>query len=354
MHHPKPQDGIPAQATEWFLRLREPGVRNTEAAEFSEWLTRSPECLEEFLAVSLAWSVLESPTGSGLSAEALIEAARADGDGSSNVVALPGRQSIAGPTLREKPRAALRSIAVAAVALLVVCAIGWLESQHGLATPVYTTAAGEHRTVTLTDGSVVTLGPGSRMALRWTAAQRRVELPAGTARFRVAGNPRRPFVVDTAYGQVEDVGTIFDVTADPFDTRVRVIEGRVAVSAAGSRDAGDSLSAGRLVLSAGDHARIGGGIADTRSAARSVIAWTAGRLLIRDAPLGAVIGELDRSHSRRLILADTRLATLTISGVFDATDTGPLLRYLELYQGVRVERAPDGSVRLSAGTPTRP
>jgi transmembrane sensor len=140
------------------------------------------------------------------------------------------------------------------------------------------------------------------------------------------------------------------VEADPAETRVGVIEGRVAVSPPGPRNSSGGPRAAPLVLSAGDHARIGGGVAGSRSTAPSVIAWTAGRLLLRNAPLGAVIGELDRYQARRLILADSGLATLTISGVFDPTDIGPLLRYLELYQGVRAESAPDGSVNLSAGT----
>lgn len=346
MRHSTRQDGIPAQAIEWFLRLREPGVHDTEAGEFGEWLTRSPECLEEFLAVSLAWSALEAPADTTLSAEALIAAARADAEGG-NVIALPGREPVARRASRAKAQSPLRSIAAAAAVLLVACAMGWLVWRHGLATPLYVTAAGEHRTVTLTDGSVVTLGPGSRMTLRWTAAERRIELPEGTVRFRVTSNPLRPFVVETAHGEVEDVGTIFDVDADPSETRVRVIEGRVAVSAAGPRSS--SPRAVPLVLSAGDRARIGGGVAGSRSAP-SVIAWTAGRLLLRNAPLGTVIGELDRYQARRLILADSGLSALTISGVFDPTDTGPLLRYLELYLGVHAESAPDGSVDLSAGT----
>ena len=52
----------------------------------------------------------------------------------------------------------------------------------------------------------------------------------GEARFQVAKNPARPFVVATREARVRAVGTLFNVRTDGAVTDVAVLEGRVEVN----------------------------------------------------------------------------------------------------------------------------
>lgn len=73
---------------------------------------------------------------------------------------------------------------------------------------------GEHRTVELADGSVVTLNSGSTLVYPSVIAkgERRVVL-SGEARFNVAKDPKNPFVVKTKDFDVRVLGTVFDVSS---------------------------------------------------------------------------------------------------------------------------------------------
>lgn len=330
---------IVKEAAEWLLRLRQPGNGAATNAEFNDWLTSSPACIEEYLAMTLAWEALEAPPAGGLSTEALIAAARAEHE-VAGVATLPRRV----PSRRASARIPLALRAMAAVVLLIV---GWLAWQHRPAPPLYATTAQQERTVTLADGSSVALAPSSAIEVYWTAAERRVALDYGRARFQDVDDPRRPFIVVTAHGVVQAVGTVFDVDTDRTDTKLDVIDGRVEVGTRGPD--GDSL-----ILAAGDHAILWGTAATGDGApSMSVMAWTASRLVVRRVPLGAVLEQFNGAAAGRYVFDSPSLAALTISGVFDPRDAAPLLRYLQLYEGLRTQRSPDGIVHLSANLPAR-
>ncbi len=351
------QEMIEAEAVEQFLRLREPVDQVRRATEFSEWLTRSPAHVETFLAVVQTWNVLDLPAEGSLSSEALIAAARAEPE-ANNVVHLPRTT----PPLQSMRRWSMGRISQAAAAAAVLVVAGWIGYASFTASNVFRNDSQEVRRVTLPDGSLVSLNPDSEIYLRWTASERRLDLRHGRARFQVAKNPQRPFLVDTEFGTVRAVGTIFDVDAQRQETRVTVIEGRVAVETgvvsmrahdsvrAGSQNgAGTNVDNSSLQLSAGDRAKImGEEVAGTEDVAPSVVAWTAQRVVFRGATLDRVIDEFNRYQSRPVIIDDSRLAPLIISGVFDPSNPDSLLSYLELYEGVKVERMEDGGVLLSS------
>lgn len=73
---------------------------------------------------------------------------------------------------------------------------------------------GEHRTVELPDGSVVTLNSGSTLVYPsiYNKGERRVAL-SGQAKFEVTKNPAQPFVVKTKDFDVLVLGTVFDVSS---------------------------------------------------------------------------------------------------------------------------------------------
>jgi len=214
------------------------------------------------------------------------------------------------------------------------------------------TARGQRATITLVDGTQVTLGPESRLRIypfpagpatplagRASVAgsppsRREVEL-AGEAVFEVVHDPRRPFLVRSGNAITEDLGTTFGVRAYPGDTLVRIVvaEGQVAL-----RPAGSPAGTGTL-LGAGDVGRLD---RHGRAAvARGVdpdryLAWTRGRVVFQNAPLGEVADELGRwfnvtvvvaraSDARRRITVDMPVRPLT--EVLDAITVPLRLRH---------------------------
>jgi transmembrane sensor len=93
----------------------------------------------------------------------------------------------------------------------------------------YITARNERSTVTLSDGTVVTLNLDTALDVAFTPSERLVRITHGQAFFEVAHNPQRPSVVAAADRRISVLGTQFDVRLDPDRVEVVLLEGRVAV-----------------------------------------------------------------------------------------------------------------------------
>ena len=98
------------------------------------------------------------------------------------------------------------------------------------------TPAGTTTSVTLSDGTKVLLSANSRLEYdkAFTSNKREVTL-VGEARFSVAKDAHRPFIVRTEQIQTQVLGTVFDVKAYPQTTPdVTLYEGSVEVSLNGT------------------------------------------------------------------------------------------------------------------------
>jgi transmembrane sensor len=231
----------------------------------------------------------------------------------------------------------------------------------------FQTAIGEQRSFTLQDGSLVFLNTDSKVRVGWSSAQRHIDLVRGEARFKVAKDPARPFIVATTTAAVRALGTVFNVRADQQNTQVAVLEGQVEVRVAPGQVTTEGLrvpaiGAARIPssvrLAKGERAAVTSlGIeTDTGPPIAAVIAWTDRRLVFQDQPLNGVVREFNRYRTQPLVLDDPDLAALKISGVFDLSDPESLIAYLGAYEAVQVERKPDGSqhlFRVHAGVHSR-
>ncbi|MBQ8874062.1 MAG: FecR domain-containing protein [Bacteroides sp.] len=98
------------------------------------------------------------------------------------------------------------------------------------------TPAGTTTSITLSDGTQVLLSANSRLeyAKHFSAGKREVTL-TGEARFNVAKDAGRPFIVHTEQIQTQVLGTVFDVKAYPQTLPdVTLYEGKVEVSLNGT------------------------------------------------------------------------------------------------------------------------
>lgn len=367
MEHPRHGDErIAAEAADWFLQLRDTEIRPDSAA-FAEWLTRSPAHLQEFLEVAALWSTVGVADSRDYDVDALIAAARAE-QAQSRVVQLAARRGATDPEPARVPRARARRISVGLAASLLLGLVLWGGWAFLRQSPELSTAVGEQRTITLSDGSVLFLNTNSAVRIRFGKQRRDIELIRGEARFQVARIPQRPFVVATTDATIRALGTVFNVAMDREGTQVAVIEGRVELrerGASGAQSAADARGSvdphgnaempakrhARIELAAGQRAAVtSNGIEpDVGPSLESVNAWTQHRLVFRDRTLAEVVGEFNRYRPQQLVVDDPELAGLRISGSFDPSDPDSLVAYLGAVEAVQVSTPADGNVHLSRG-----
>ncbi len=204
------------------------------------------------------------------------------------------------------------------------------------------TAAAARASITLRDGTRLTLGPATRVRVPadFGRTTRTVELE-GEAYFAVVHDEHHPFVVHARNATVTDIGTGFDIRAYAGDAvRVAVAEGRVSLARKGGRDARGEAETPKS-LARGDLASVTDtAIVVTHGAdIAALTAWTQGRLVFEDTPLPDVARQLDRAFNVEITIADSALAGREVSGVFDNETVDQVLDAVTAVIGGRYERS---------------
>ncbi len=191
-----------------------------------------------------------------------------------------------------------------------------IPSTAAAVSQTWTTEASETARIALADGSVVHLGPGSTLTGPDAAARR--YLLVGTARFQVAPDSLRPFVVETRHGVTRVLGTDFTIQARASDdaTTILVEEGRVAVRS--------TRAAGEVVLDAGESGRAWADAPPVRFGESAGVS-----IRFDGAPLGTVLRALAAAHGVRIDLADPGLAELRLTTDLTGLSLAQSLEVLE-------------------------
>jgi transmembrane sensor len=311
---------IHRQAERWLARLRASDCSVAERRDFDAWRAADIKHAETYAQTEQLWSGLED-----LAEDPEILQWRREARQSAPVA--PSRYG------------RLRWLAVASLAAVVLCAgfaTWWFVG--GSSASSYATAHGEQRSVVLADGSRIVLNTDTVLDVDFGRHTRRVRLRRGEAMFEVTHDADRPFVVQAGGNTISDIGTRFDVRDSGAQIMVAVLEGAVAVARGGNTT---ELTAGEQVV-AGDGAWIRG-----RADATMTAGWTQGRLVFRSTPLGEAVAEANRYGPDRLVIADSSLAQLKISGEFRIGNTNALVRALQSVYPIRAEYdRSHGEVRL--------
>jgi transmembrane sensor len=247
---------------------------------------------------------------------------------------------------------------VASVAAILLVILGFAtQTERGAeltgqfaGTTVYRTSSDERSRVTLTDGSVVTLDAGTRIAVRLEKSRRHVTLLGGHALFEVAKDKRRPFVVKAGDRTITALGTVFDVRLSPTELRVTLAEGAVAV-----RPARPGRGAVQRILKPSQQ------FVERTGAASQVLQfvntekelnWADGRIFFDDEPLASAVEQMNR-YSHLKIVVDPAVAGVRINGMFRTSNQQGFLQALEMTLPVEVGRDDQGRVSVSP-RPDRP
>jgi len=184
------------------------------------------------------------------------------------------------------------------------------------------TGAGETGVGRLGDGSVIRLGPDSRLATAWPT-----DLPEGAARevtldgeafFAVTSDPARPFRVVTDVGTAQVLGTRFHLAVDAAELSVAVIEGRVALAGPDHE----------VQVGAGQATRLLRGLPEPVGAAEptgSMADWLDGFLIFHDTPLGVAMEEVEARYGTDVVIRDDALTNQTLTMWFESKSLAQIM-----------------------------
>jgi transmembrane sensor len=297
----------------WTRRRSGAPWTDTDEARLQAWLAVAPQHQAAYTRVARTWDATGELAG-------LIERA-----------APPRRRP-----LRQ------RALAVCAAVLLAAIALPLGDLAYRIAPPAaplsaWTTHPGEPRALTLPDGTQVLLDGNSELVAQMGPTIRRVSLRRGEAMFTVTHDPSRPFQVDVAGGQVQDLSTRFDVELLGSGVHVNVLEGDVTVSAPRGRR---SLTAGQ----AGGFDR-SGALLPVRKADPAT--GPGSRRHFNAEPLADVLERLARYHAVTFVLSDSALQELRISGNFRIDDMPTFLRTLSVALPIETHALDSGRIEVS-------
>lgn len=233
----------------------------------------------------------------------------------------------------------LRWVAYAAAACMIPLAIMvvpvWQQKRnrpssgqmalHELRNPKGRTA-----TIRLSDSSVITLGPGSRIQYpaSFSDSLREIILE-GEAFFEVTRDAHRPFVVRTGAVHTHVLGTSFKIDALPQQpVQVAVATGKVKVSQVTSTQEKQLalLTPGQQAIYDTQHAQL-----ELRELnANDISSWKEGILSFPSMPLAQILAELERWYNVRLTVVSADLGTKKIKLVVNGKK--PVTEALETIQ----------------------
>ncbi len=319
-------DPVTLEAAEWMLELQSRTLSEDRLAAWHVWLAADARHRQAFDRLQTVQECLDAIPQLPWPTDSEVEA-----DAGSPV--LPG----AARGILSRYRLALAA-GVAALAIGVSFAL--YLNRGASQSDVIETAVGELRRVPLADGSTVTAGGRSRVAVQFDGARRDVRLESGEAFFEVARDPSRPFVVRAGDAAIKAIGTAFNVRRTGAHTIVAVAEG--VVEAAGP--------AGTARLSAGQQIRLGpkSTPAPIAMAPDAVAAWRERQRQYRAEPLADVVADLARYSTRHIVIQDERIGQLAVTGTVFEREIDKWLNSLEGALPVQVRTDADGTVRISA------
>ncbi|WP_374524788.1 FecR family protein [Sphingopyxis sp.] len=298
-----------ARAIDWIVRQRDPGFTDWDA--FADWLAEESAHVEIYDALASLDHDLDM---------------------------LPSEVRPAVVIHPESPGRPSRriwfggAIAAALVAMIAVPQLDLSGDPNRIET-----AAGEHRSVKLSDGSRIEINGGSVVEFD-KDRPRFARLTGGEAMFHVVHRKDDPFVVEAGASRIVDLGTAFNVVRRDRATSVAVSEGvvlynpdrdKVRIEAGHAIDADDGAAKPPVVRPV-DVANIGG--------------WRTGLLVYNGAPLQVVAEDLKRTAGIDVTIAPGAEGQSFRGALIVDKDRARTIADLAALSGTTAERRGDGWV----------
>ena len=291
--------------------------------ELARWRERSPAHAEAAATAQLIWNATAA-------------------DGLRQQVPLP-------PSAAQSRRRRRMTGALGAAGLAVLSGLGahWYSRQPQIRLALRT---GHAQTLAhaLPDGGAIDLAANTELLIAYYGDRRIVELSRGEARLEVGPDPDRPFTVQTRWGRVRVLGTVFAVAAFDRHMQVAVAQGQVAVWAggtgvqAGSSTAPVTLQAGQAVQA--DDQGLGQPVPVDPG---DMAPWRQGWLIFRNTPLPEAVARWNDYLAQPLTLAEaSRLQALRVTGSYRLNQPQAFIDSLPAMLPVRVNRSAAGGAEI--------
>lgn len=325
---PKGNGDAATQASEWAAYLHSGGSTPAGRGAFEAWLAASADNRRAFERLEQTWRNLD---------HAIVW--NKDLDASSGAIADTSRERNRRPRVPGVPSIAA-SIAAGVVAIGVAGYGVWRAATYDPITATqFSSGIGEIETVTLEDGTAITLGASSTLTTRFSKNARRAELTRGQAYFDVAAEAARVFSVRAAGTEVRVLGTEFDIAKRSSGVTVSVLAGLVDVVDLPDEDEPGNGRSVQLTGGEQVHAQLDGALSDKAAfAVDDAMGWREGRLDYKSTPLGLIIEDVNRYRTDKIVLEDEALAETVITITLPTDNTDLLLSGLAMSEDVEIER----------------
>lgn len=208
---------------------------------------------------------------------------------------------------------------------------------------VYSTRAGERTTVTLADGTTVSLNVATTLEVPrdFGAGSRNVRL-IGHAVFDVINIEGEPFIIDALGTRTAVLGTRFSVRAYEPNVQLTVQSGKVSFGPCNSGESHSCNATDRQVVLAANESAVINEFGELSALAGGYVeremAFTSGKLTLYGSALSDVIPSLERWYDVEIHLADQSLGDLAFAGTFPAGNVENLIQALSVVFGINVKR----------------
>jgi len=291
---------IDETAADWIARLDRGPLSEEETRALDAWLEGDPRRRGALLRANAVSMASESARALG---------PQFDPD------KFGGSQPPAGGEISR--RKALSWIGAGGAAIAAVAAFG-----ISMPAAAITTGLGEVRLVTLDDGSTVMLNTQTSVRVRYSDAERRVELLDGEAFFTILRDPRRAFLVDVGDTRLrvnEGAFRVRKLAERPLD--ILVDRGGVSLGLKGAPAPVLLQANSRLVLPlATPGAALPAPQPVTPDLLTRELAWREGKIAFEGERLDQAVAEFARYSNLRIEIRDPSLAGEPVTGFFSASD----------------------------------
>lgn len=309
-------------AARWYSALQDPDVDLETWDAFRAW-ERDPDNAAAYRQIEASLAIVDQGLRAGRGA------------------ALPE------PARRTRLRTAAWLTGLAAVLALAAIIVVLANTGANPAPLTYATAVGEQRSVTLSDGTVITLNTDTALDVAYTTRERHVSLVRGQALFEVE-KASVPFIVAAGTSRTRALGTQFEVYAQPTGVAVTLLEGSVSVSTSPEqkslfgfgKPAHPADPQGR-VLTQGDRLEIAGDGSQTVSRIEpgAALQWRSGIVQFDNVTLADAATELNRYSTTQIRVPDPDLAAERLSGTFRTGEPEEFVANIALFLPVGTERS---------------
>lgn len=312
------------EASGWIVRIKAHDASDADHRDFRAWLDADPDHPRAYAKLERTWGAVQSLQ-------------HLKGRAAANDAA-PARRMWARPL-----------IAIAASALLAVGGLYWFTRAPSFApSEHYATAPAEVRTITLGDGSTVTLSGAGEASIAISDTERRVDLTRGYALFDVSRDPARPFVVHTPEGDITVLGTSFVVRIGEGEVRTTVLRG--SVSGAADRSLFNS-SRNSVTARVNQEIVLRGGAAELVEISAEMVprrlAWRDNMLTFDGETLNEAIAEVSQQTGWTFELDDPALGEMRVGG-YVAANPEAFIELLTSSLGLKARREGDRRVVISS------